>query len=731
MSCLSFAYSSSAEDIDDEGVYYLEPITVTAEKRPAELQKTPISVLAFTSDTIENSGIIAIQELALQSPGLVIGNSSNTSTPEIFIRGIGTTDISPGSDASVGLYVDDVYIGRDKGMFFELFDLERIEVLRGPQGTLYGRNTIAGAINIITNKPTNKFTMSHQLKYGNFEFFNINGMLNGPIIKDYLFGRLSYSYSDRDGYSKNVFNGSRVADADNLSTRGSIWILPSDNVDILLSVDYSKDRPTAAAFKPLLTGESILGGQLTPVFGSITVAPNPGNPFDPFNHVEPSDPFKVNQDLATIENRDIFGASGKLTWDLDNLSLVSISAYRKLDYNLVDNFDGLSVRLLDFLQDLEQKQFSQELRLTTISEDQLKWIAGLFFFYETSDEATTTAFQDLGSLFGPGNFSATNFSEVEVYSYALYSEGTYNITNHLSATIGLRYTYEEKDFKVERITNDLAALGDPGFGKSTEDDEWYALTPKFGLQFQPSAELMYYGTVSRGFKSGGFNSLQTQREDSFDPEFLWAFEIGAKSTWLEKRLQLNVAAFVYNHDDLQVQTIISEGGFDRLATTNAAEAEAYGIEFEISSRPLLGFDINAGIALLETEFKKFINASGADASGNSLKRSPKLSTNLTVQYTFPINEVGYFILRAEHQYQSKIYFTETNESVLSEGGFHNINARAGYETENGRFSIAVFGKNLMDEETINFAIDLRNQLGTVNRIFNHPRTYGVELTYHF
>ena len=725
LSSSQFVNGSNNEPPPEGDIYYLEPITVTAEKRPSELQKTPIPITTFTSDEIQNSGITSVPDLSLKTPGLTIGNNSNVSVPEIFIRGIGTTDFSTGSDISVGIYVDDVYIGRGESMFFELFDLERIEILRGPQGTLYGRNTIGGAVNLITNRPTNDFTTMQQLKYGSFDLFNVQGMISGPIIKKKVLGRVAYSYKDRDGYTENVFNGDEIGDADSYGGRGSLWLIPSEELNYLLSVDYFKDRPSGTVYKPEQTDSSVadsLGtlGQLG-LINSDKV------------HTEPDDKYKVNQDTKSKNNREIFGISGKLTWDLNDLSLVMINSFRNLNDDVLEEVDATSFQLLNFQQSIDQEQMSHELRLTNNSGDQLDWIIGAFIFREKSDDTNTVIAQDFELLFGPGNYSSTNFVDVESESYAIFGQGTYAFTDRLSLTLGLRYTYEEKDFDFLRVSNADALVSN--IAPKKEDETWDALTPKFTLGYQYADDLLFYGTISRGFKSGGFNSIQLEDEfqGPFDPEYLWAYEIGVKSKWFGQRLQLNVAAFYYDHSDLQVQKLTKDpdGGLPIPITDNASEAEEFGFEIEGQARPINGLDIIAGIGVLDAEYKDFVDEAGNDFSENELNRSPKLTTNLAIQYVFSLLDVGYIVLRGEHQYQSKIYFTETNENILSQKGFHNIKARVGYESLSGRFSLAYFGDNLTDEETVNVAIDLRDRFGEVTRSFNPPRTHGVEVTYRF
>lgn len=694
-------------------------VIVTAPRRPTNLQDTPIAMTVFTGDDLQSSTIHDVPELALRTPGLVIGNNRNTSIPEIFIRGVGTVDFGVGSDLSVGFYVDDVYIGRPGAMFFDLYDTERIEILRGPQGTLYGRNTLGGAINIITNKPTDKFESVQNLRLGNFDLIAVNGRLSGPIVRDEVLGKLSYSYIDRAGYNRNVYDGRRLADAESYSGRSSLWLTPKGDISMLLTVDHTQDRPTAMVFKPVQTGMPVL---------SWPGAPTVADP--PFNHVEPADTFKVNHDNPGSEDRKLFGISSNLTWATGSAILNSISAYRTFDIAVDEDSDGLSIQLGDFVQDERQQQVSQEFRIRNDDDSQLKWLLGAFLFSEQSDDRHSILSQDFDRILGPGIYATTNTSEVESQSYALYGETTYELTNSWSATAGVRYTYEAKEAESARVVNSFAAFGQQDF-ETVDKDHWEAVTPKLGLQCELSDISLIFGTVSRGFKSGGFNSFADRIEEPFDPEFITAYEAGVKSEWFERRLRLNATAFYYDHTDLQLLSVTAGAAAVQIKTRNVSEAKEMGLELEASMRPTQGFDIAGSIALLDTEYTEFVTDNNVDVSGNAVKRAPELTSNLVAQYATRVTPYWGLVLRGEHQYQTSMFFTETNESILSQRAFHALSARVAIESVDDHFAIALFGKNLTDEEIINVAIDIRDFTGTVNRSYLPPRTFGIELTYRY
>ncbi len=713
MVVMAFALPVAGADAPRDA-FRLDPIEVTAEKVIADSQDTGISMFVIEASDLMSSGVTRLPDLALQTPGVAIGNNGNPSSPEIFIRGVGTTDISSASDLSAAIYLDGVYLSRPEAIVLDLYDIERIEVLRGPQGTLYGRNAIGGAINIVSKSPAAASTAVHRLTYGNYDLFRTSGAVNGSIIDDLLLGRGSYYFVDQDGYTRNIYDGEHRGDTDSFGGRGSFNLTLADNMDLLLNLDFSRDRPSSNVYKPIQSGDSIFGG---------------GFPFAGVNatslgHIEPGDNFVVNHDRKSRESRDIYGVSSEVNWAVEDVSIVSLTAFRSLDFETVNDVDGISIGLLDFYSDLEQHQISQEFRIAGPDSDRVRWLTGLYFFAEETDNDSTTDFPALSLVLGPGDYSATNFTESATRSYAAFGHCHVDLGAGFEGVFGLRYTYEQKSYEIRRITNDLGTYGIP---QNRERKSWDAVTPKVGLNYRPGNDVIVYGLISRGFKSGGFNSLQQSDQAGFGPEYLTAYEIGMKSQWFDDRLRVNASTFFYDHDDLQVQTLVTTNGTPDTVTTNAAEAEGVGAEIEIQGVLPHGLEVTTGIALLDAEYKTFTNAAGIDVSGNTTKRSPELSTSFILDYTRNLHRLGTLLVRGEYYYQSKIYFTETNEGVLSQGGFHQVNARLALLSPEGRVQVALFGKNLTDEETINVAFDFRDLLGDVLRTFNPPRTYGVEL----
>ncbi len=736
---LSQSVGLSASDIDpgnnvkaEERYIEFEPVIVTATKQETLFLTTPIPLSYYLTAYLDDFGITDLPELSLRTPNLIMGNNGNTSIPEIFIRGIGSVDFGIGSDLSIGYYVDGVYISRAQAMLVNLYDIERIEVLRGPQGSLYGRNTIGGAINIITNKPEPKLTLNQSLTLGNYSSLNYSGAIGSPLGSKSVLGRFAYQFEDRDGYTRDIYHQKEIVDADSFGYRGSLWLLPQGDLDLILRFEHHEDHPTAFAFNPRLTG---IPFQNNPHLPTVTDPP--------FNHYEPQDPYRVNHDVIGREDRQIWGLSSTLNWHGEVATLTSITALRGINYVHYEDTDGLALELGHFYQRMNQQQITQEFQLANDLDEQWHWLSGVYLFSELAEEEHTIFSRDLTLLLPPGNYATTNSSDLHATSVAWFGELTYAVTERLSLTAGLRYSYEEKEIEINRLTYDFySQLGIAGFPLNHDQASWNAITPKFGMQYRAWDEGFIYGKIERGFKSGGFNAFAEHIEEPFDPEYVTSYEIGLKSQWFQRRLQFNLDGFYNLHSDLQVLTVMPGTSTVQINTSNAAEAREMGIECQIIAHPFKCIELIANTALLKAEYTDFKNAGGfdvsgmnqkqaIDASGNSLKRAPEFSSYMALSYALPLAIEGMVKLLGEHIYQSRFYFTETNESILSQSGYHLFNAKIRYESKDQRRTMAVFCKNLTDEEIIDVAVDFRHYTGAVNYAYQPPRTYGIEFSYKY
>ena len=719
------AFAQDAEGERETGARQLDTVVVTAQKRESNLQDTPISVSAVTGENLEANGDVTVQDIALTTPGLVVGGNAAFEY-SVSLRGISSAAAGIGADAPTGTYVDGVYIGRPAGAIFDLADIDRIEVLRGPQGTLYGRNTVGGAISVFTEKPTDEFEGVIKGTIAERGIARVAGALSGPIVEDRLNGRISASYGSTDAWVSNI-SGPDILDTESIMLRGALEFTPSDTVSFLLRADYgdlddplySKNITTDAVFPPQ-TNPELIGD------------------FD-----------TVSLSEENFQTREFWGVSLESTFDIGELTLTSITAYRDNEHVYQLDTDGSPSRIFRSGHNETQDQFSQELRLTSPGNQTVDWIVGAYYFTESAQqdfyvEVLTT----------PINLG--RFSENETTSYAIFGQADWNITDRLTATGGIRYSDEEKDFKFAFQPTLLtpAQVGDPysdlnRFDRTvdfTEDSASFdAVTGKLGLSYQADNAL-YYASISQGFKSGGFNfaPFNATGDEPFDQEEVVAYEIGAKSDFADGNVQLNTSAFYYDYSDLQVRIPIVPG---QILIENASDAEVYGVEFELLATPVENLFVQAGLALLESEYKDFVQEGGiiplctggvtgtnngvafCDVSGNTLNRAPDVTFNIAAEYYFDLGETGSLTPRLAYAREGEVFYTEQNDPAFGHGGYETLDAQLTYKPAGEQFSISVFGRNLTDDRVYTHAIPIGT--APIASGINEPRTYGLSFKAEF
>ncbi len=674
----------------------LEEILVTAEKKSSNIQDTPISVAAFTSDHLARSGIEDIYDIGLFTPGLIVNSEI---VGKIYIRGIGTENLTIGGDPGVPVHVDGAYVGRTSAAIFDLYDVERVEVLRGPQGTLYGRNATGGSVNIISKAPTDELYSSASLQYGNYDRLRVNATISGPI-SDKVQVRASLLRSRRDGFTPNVFTGEDLDTEDLWAGRLRLRFLPSENVTFDLITDFSYDDGRPAPFKQL---------EFSDLFEGLLGA------FDPPSLRE------VAQDSPVTGKQDQFGITGILNWDMGAVTLTSITNYRDVEFAV--QFDGDAVDLLiqNFEDTTNSEQFTQEFRLASNDAGPLKWILGAYYF---KDDGDTEIFIPI-----PGfGFDILHQATISTKAFALFGQVNYDVTEKFSLTMGLRWSTEDKEaFQF----SDFDILFPAPFEQDL-DESSNAFTPKFGFEYRPNSDLMLYASITRGFKSGGFtfNGFQS----NFDPEFVWAYEGGIKSQLMENKLQFNASFFYYDYSDLQVSKLENNAG----VITNAADATIYGSEIELVAVPNERWQFNAGLSLLHAEFNQFLTEDPSnpqlgtiDLAGNSLTRSPKVTFGIGAQHHYPINGLGELTLRVDYQYQGKSFFTAFNRDLSAQQSFGLFNARVTFTHEDGGWQLSGFIKNAFDKEYFLNILESGVETGKPEGFLAAPRTYGMQLEYSF
>lgn len=678
-------------------------IVVTARRRSESLQDVPLSVTAFGQAELESQGVTSLRDMAHIMPGVQFTERGSLST-QLTIRGVGGDSRNIGIEAGVGMYVDGVYVPRTSGYNSDLAEIAQIEVLRGPQGTLFGKNTIGGVINITTKAPSDTFEGSAYASYGNYDALRTQASISGPLA-DNLSARLTVATFDRDGYIHNIFDGQDVNDENRRGARLQLLYKAGDSLDITLNADITRDRRTtlqsqmaspAGAAAPYYTGRR----------------------------------FEANTDQPNRDKRDMWGTSLTANYRLPGgLVLSSISAYRKIDVTVSSDIDQLPVNLFNSnpLTDFVQMA-SQELRLTSPGDGPLRYVGGLYYYHQRG-----TAVRNIfigGSLAN----GAINRAKAITDSYAAYLNADYDLLDTLTLTGGIRYTYEKKTGDYLQIRGPLLSYDFDDLRRSDKNVSWTG-----SLTYKPSSAFTAYATVSKGFKSGGFNldtiSAPNLIPDDlvFGPEAVVNYEIGIKGQAFDRMLRFSLAAFQMDYSDKQVAQIVATAAspVPSIQVTNAGKAKIRGIELETTLRPMKGLSLSANAAYLDAKYTRFdYSAPGAAVTisyaGNRIEFTPDWTLGAQGEYRFGIGSGEGFVTGAVN-YNGETYLQPEALPKYREPGYALVDARIGYETANG-VTIALWGKNLTQKAYRTYA---RVFGGLDQLVYGEPRTYGVEVRYRF
>ncbi len=746
-----------AQNSDSE---VLQEVVVTAEKRETTLQDTPISIAAFSGADLEKGGVVSTESLSAITPGLVVQKEV---IGKVVIRGVGTENFSVGSDPGVAIHQDGVYLARSSVSVFDFFDTERVEILRGPQGTLYGRNATGGVINIISQKPQSEFGGYVKADLGNYDKKRFEGVLNVPF-GDRAAGRLSVLSAQRKGYTKNKFANAealgidQLDDQDLLAIRGQLKFNPSDTFEALFQVDISRDKSNPTAFK-----------YFTAASGDPNVywqGPTDKRLPDLRQVSQGYERNIVNstRTVPSIGRAETDAANLKMKWDFGSVSLMSQTAYRKTKFSWLNDGDGLDTFFVTYFQDDNSTQLTQELQLSNNGEGKLKWIVGAFYLKEDSNTFSGLAFNGLVAALGtpmgsPEGILIDGVSNTK--STSAFGQATYSITDRLRATAGVRYTQDKKDG--DMLYNLGGLIFTPQFigyaaGLKWSDvlkDTWSAVTPKVGVDFDLTDDIMGYASATKGYKSGGFNLIG--RQAPYEPEFLWSYELGLKTKLAGGRVIANFGAFQYNYKDMQVGKIVNASD----VLTNAGEATLRGAEVELRAVLGSGVELNAGVAYLDTQFDKFLtedpavglspaplgqyagacekrdptatSRQGVSLAGCDLRRSPPFAGNLGLSWTKALGK-GELSLRGDYAYKGKQYFTQFNRNAVAQEGYGLLNLRVGYGSEDDKWSVMAYVDNAADKDYYSTVLEsgIAPSPGLVPQaVLGPPRTYGITFRFGF
>ncbi len=691
----------------------LEEVTVTARKREESVQDVPIAIAALSGDQLESRGIDQFDEVlpsisnASQSGGIAGGLQGL-----ISIRGISTLVRFVGLETGVGFYLDGVYAGRPESFNQDLIDIERVEVLKGPQGAVFGKNTIGGAINIVTQTPDEEFRAKLEAQVGNYNLLRLRGAVSGPLVESKLYGSISGGVTQRDGYVENIFpGGDDLDDADLSSARAKLRFTPTDRAEFILSADFLEERSNAAFFEV-----SEIGLPVDLIFSPETVATL-------------DEPFSVDADQPNFLDRDIFGLSATSNIEIGEGLWTTLFGYRETSFDAGLDDDKFPVRFfVDFFSS-DTDFYSLETRYTAPLGDKLRYTVGAYYFSQEAGNVSNFALGDF--LTGaPGVEPPLDLvSSVDTESYALFFNLDYALSERLTLELGGRYLSEDKDARHVQIDG-TGIFGSVAFDISRTDDDF---SPTVSLSYELDDGSMAYVRFSEGFKSAGFNTdiISADANQEVDPEFATSFEVGYKLEALDGRLRLNAAAFYTDYEDLQVSTITSAA----VSLENAAQADIAGLELDIAAAVGQYLDIYGSFGYLDATYGDFEGcpAGGAiettpqvNCEGNFLNLAPEYSASLGGSFTYPVNDtLGDLVLALDVNYRSEVFFEPQNETRLSGDDRTLVNLRAGLVTP--RWEAVAWAKNLTDETYVNFADDRSAILVNTTQAFGPPRTYGLTL----
>jgi iron complex outermembrane receptor protein len=731
----------------------LEEVVVTAQKREASLQDTPISVTAFTIDSIEDRGFESIADVADFTPNLVFDTTSPvsglSSGAVVFIRGIGNTDFSLTTDPGVGTYVDGVYMSRSAGGVLDVLDLERIEILRGPQGTLFGRNTIGGAINITSRQPGEELSGKLELTLGNDERINARGSIDIPVSES-LRTTFSVSSKQRDGFVDRVLVGDETGDEDRQSFRGSVVFAPNDSWDFQLSydrtdIDEASAGSTIEGFTP---GAGTVGYALA-TFGDI------GQGLADLQQyvTDGSDDKSYGTGISGTE-LDIEGFSLIGTYHGNNFDIKYTGAYRETEGEFYRDPDNSPHAITETANtDYYHEQTSHELQITgSAFEDRLQYVGGLFYLEEEgTDNVFVSVFLPTPDLVAGFPARINNFADVDNTSQAAYFQGTWSFNETWSFTAGVRYSEDEKKFDYTQYISDPVGGGYPFFpgavdengnftpglspivgdGSGSVDETFDETDVKLGVDARLNDNTLLYYSFAQGYKSGGFvlRYVEPVSEPlSFDPETVDTHEIGVKWQSEDNRVRTNAAVFYSDYQDVQVTFFDNLGG---PITANAGTVDIYGIEIELVALLTDQLVLDAGYGYTDAEYQEINDIPGLSLTideSAKLVNTPEHSFNAGLEYTLPLGD-NVLSFRVDYSYTDEMFNDSQNSPFLFEDSYQIWNALVRFSLGESLDLIA-FGKNLADERYIESG-DSNFGLGFHETNYNRPREYGVTARYRF
>jgi iron complex outermembrane recepter protein len=734
VAALGIAAPAVAQDTAPNEEASSSDIIVTAQRREESLRDVPISITALSGDTLASAGIQDTERLSNLTPGLLVQRSV---VGKISIRGVGNENYTISGDPGVAVHSDGVYVARAAAGLFDLFDVNRVEVLRGPQGTLYGRNATGGVINVIPNAPDDEYAGRVSAEYGNYGAFRIEGMVNAAVSETVGI-RISALSSTRDGFTKNTNADAAARGFGELDTkdvfaiRGQVGSLGDGPFKARLSFEYLNDNSNLPAYKYLNRPNSLptsdFGGGAAAFTKPFLRTVNQG-----FELNLPGTNRSVGGDANVFKTLQT-GLALHMSYDFGGVTLSSISGFRDTKFNWLNDGDGADIFFVNYIQQDKTKQYSQELQLSAGGET-IEWMLGGFYFKESGSSFIALPFPFGANL----PFYITIDGTARTKALAGFGELRWNATDRLKVTLGARYSDEKRAAKYRYEIN----FGSPVIANPDLKAKFNALTPRIVVNYEATDDVNVYASATRGFKSGGFNLLAVQ--PGFAPEKVWSYEAGVKARFADGKGTLNANIFYADYKDIQVGQIVNL----QSVLTNAAAATLKGAEIELAYKPAEGFDVGATVAYLNAKYDKFCTgdptqpaapvsagctaANPIDLKGNRFPRAPELTLSGTMGYTADLGGSGDLAFRLDARYQSRTFFTQFNRPLIAQKAYTVVNGRVTWTSDNDKFSIGAFVNNAFNKKYFTEILESGafNPQLVAQGYVAPPRTYGLTASVNF
>jgi iron complex outermembrane recepter protein len=735
--------SAGAVTAQESGYQGLEEVIVTARKREESVQNTPVSMVAVDAKGLKDRSIDTFGRLGEIAPNIEINGgipNGGGSATQIFIRGIGQDDYSFPNEPGVGLYIDDVYVSRSAAADFGFMDVERIEILRGPQGTLYGRNTIGGAVKVVTKKPTGSNSGELGVTVGRYNRADIYANYDFALSPDVAM-KAAVATFNRDGLGTNLI-GQDLGEDDELDARVGLRWNVTDTTEVLLSADYMRQEQAGPAgsmvrFDPLdPTTDFLINGLLA---APVAAEYNLQSPADVYGsaYVRTLDDCDkcVYNSGGTVETRDdaeIFGASLTVNTAWGDVDMKSITAVRDYDIDIRRDSEHTPFDIVQVDNPETFTQLTQEFQWSgSLANGKLDYVVGAFGLLEDGDSELYAPL--LSGLYAAVGADLTAFIETEydAFSVAAYAEATYALSDKLAITFGGRLTHDDKEYVYGLSRPESGAVPLP---PETLSESWTEFLPKLGIEYQLEDDLLLFANASSGYKAGGYNSraLSGIAPKAFDPEYVDVYELGFKSTLANNTFILNGALFYNDYTDIQLLAVLDLGGGNvETVIENAGEATIIGGELEFQWAPTAALNFSGGVGFLNAEYDE-VGASAASAGildSNELINAPEISANLAAEYRLylPMGEIA---LRTDLVYRDEQYRDAVNTPELKADAYTLWNGRVTWSSPDERWEVAGFVTNITDEIFVTNGVSVLG-LGYVEAYYSRPREWGLSLTMNF